>query len=112
MLKRYEITNRVWYNRLVLGYCKIGNIIDERRNLEDQLRMGIGKSVLITYLDKGNGYSSIFFESEGVDDDYKSMSVDAVLQSVLTKEPLYSEDDFIDDDQTLSEEEILKLMNL
>ena len=115
MLKRYEITNRDWYNRLVLDYCKIGIIIDERRNLEDQLRMGIGKSVLITYLDKGNGYSTIFFESEGVDDDYKSMSVDDVLQSVLAKVSLPGDNDFMDDDdyddEPMSKEEFSENIN-
>ena len=66
----------------------------------------------ITYLGKGNGYNTIFFESEGVDDDYKSMSVDDVLQSVLAKESLRSNNDYMDDvnhedddDETMSKEE-------
>jgi len=111
MIKRYEITNLVWYNRLVEDFKTIGIPINQSTNLKEQLQKGVGKYVNITYLDKGNGYSTIFFESEGVDDEYKSMSVDDVLQSVLAKEPLHSDDDFMDDNEPISKEELYENIN-
>ena len=102
MHKRYKITNRQWFENLKSDYKKIGISLSVN-NLVEEVRSAIGKSVLITYLNKGNGYSNIFFESLGVNNHYKEQSVNGVLEDILGDElpppPPPDDSPFTDEDE-------------